>query len=89
MKVSAIIARITGMGWLWRILSVVAAAALFGYLYSRSISPVWAAVAIVCFRGFSRFLYRIGLPCCRGDIAVGYIGRIDFLIFRQQTGCNQ
>ncbi len=59
MKASAIIARITGMRWLWRILSVIAAAALFGYLYSRGISPVWAAVAIVCFRGFFRFLYRI------------------------------
>ena len=59
MKASAIIARITGMGWLWRILSAVAAAALFGYLYSRGISPVWAAVAIVCFRGFFRLLYMI------------------------------
>ncbi len=59
MKASAIIARITGMGWLWRILSAVAAAAVFCYLHTRGISPVWAAVAIVCFRGFFRFLYRI------------------------------
>ena len=29
------------------------------YLHSRGISPVWAAVAIVCFRGFFRFIYRI------------------------------
>lgn len=28
-------------------------------LYSRGISPVWTAVAIVCFRGFFRFLYKI------------------------------
>ena len=28
-------------------------------MYTRGISPVWAAVAIVCFRGFFRFLYRI------------------------------
>ena len=32
---------------------------MFSYLYSRGISPVWAAVAIVCFRGFFRFLYKI------------------------------
>lgn len=32
---------------------------VFSYLYSRGISPVWTAVAIVCFRGFFRFLYKI------------------------------
>ena len=32
---------------------------VFSYMYTRGISPVWAAVAIVCFRGFFRFLYRI------------------------------
>ncbi|WP_250703509.1 hypothetical protein [Bacteroides fragilis] len=32
---------------------------VFSYLHSRGISPVWAAVAIVCFRGFFRFIYRI------------------------------
>ena len=36
-----------------------AAFIMFSYLYSRGISPVWAAVAIVCFRGFFRFLYKI------------------------------
>lgn len=38
---------------------VLVAFAIFSYLYSRGISPVWAAVAIVCFRGFFRFLYMI------------------------------
>lgn len=38
---------------------VLAAFAVFSYLYSRGISPVWVAVAIVCFRGFFRFLYKI------------------------------
>jgi hypothetical protein len=38
---------------------VLVAFAVFSYLYSRGISPVWAAVAIVCFRGFFRFLYKI------------------------------
>lgn len=32
---------------------------VFSYLYTRGISPVWAAVAIVCFRGFFRFVYKI------------------------------
>ena len=32
---------------------------VFSYLHSRCISPVWTAVAIVCFRGFFRFIYRI------------------------------
>lgn len=38
---------------------VLVAFIVFSYLYSRGISPVWAAVAIVCFRGFFRFLYKI------------------------------
>lgn len=38
---------------------VLVAFAIFSYLYSRGIFPVWAAVAIVCFRGFFRFLYMI------------------------------
>lgn len=32
---------------------------VFSYLHSRGISPVWAAVTIVCFKGFFRFLYKI------------------------------
>lgn len=32
---------------------------VFSYLHSRGISPVWTAVAIVCFRGFFRFIYMI------------------------------
>ena len=38
-----------------------AAFIVFSYMYTRGISPVWAAVAIVCFRGFFRFLYRLSL----------------------------
>lgn len=37
----------------------IAAFIVFGYLYSRGVSPVWTAVAIVCFRGFFRFLYKV------------------------------
>lgn len=32
---------------------------VFSYLHSRGISPVWTAVAIVCFSGFFRFLYKV------------------------------
>ena len=32
---------------------------VFSYLHSKGISPVWTAVAIVCFRGFFRLIYRI------------------------------
>lgn len=59
MKASALITRITGMGWLWKAILILALAAVFGYLYTRGVSPVWATLAIVFFRGFFRFLYKI------------------------------
>lgn len=59
MKASALITRITGMRWLWKAILILALAAVFGYLYTRGVSPVWAALAIVFFRGFFRFLYKI------------------------------
>ncbi len=45
--------------WIRIIALAVVAFIVFGYLHSRGISPVWAAVAIVCFRGFFRFIYKI------------------------------
>ena len=45
--------------WIKKMALAAAAFIMFSYLYSRGISPVWAAVAIVCFRGFFRFLYKI------------------------------
>lgn len=45
--------------WIKRMALAAAAFIVFSYLYSRGISPVWTAVAIVCFRGFFRFLYKI------------------------------
>ena len=45
--------------WIKIIALAVVAFIVFSYLHSRGISPVWAAVAIVCFRGFFRFLYKI------------------------------
>jgi hypothetical protein len=59
MKASALITRITGMSWLWKAIRILALATVFGYLYTRGVSPVWAALAIVFFRGFLRFLYKI------------------------------
>ncbi len=47
------------MGWLWKASLILALTAVFGYLYTRGVSPVWAALAIVFFRGFFRFLYKI------------------------------
>lgn len=45
--------------WIKRMALAAAAFIVFSYLYSRGISSVWTAVAIVCFRGFFRFLYKI------------------------------
>ncbi|EXZ71438.1 putative membrane protein [Bacteroides fragilis str. 3976T8] len=59
MKTKECIRRIKAGGWLRTIASGVIAFIVFSYVYSRGISPVWAAVAIVCFSGFFRFLYRI------------------------------
>ena len=47
------------MKWIGMILLAVVAALGFSYLYTRGVSPVWAAVAIVCFPGFFRFIYKI------------------------------
>lgn len=52
--------------------------AVFSYLYSRGISPVWAAVAIVCFRGFFRFLYKIA---CLLVAAVILFCILSYLVF--------
>lgn len=78
MKASALFSRITGKGWLWRILSVTAAAAVFGYLYTRGISPIWAAVAIVCFRGFFRFLYKIACLIVAAILLLAILGGLIF-----------
>lgn len=57
---------------------VLVAFAIFSYLYSRGISPVWAAVAIVCFRGFFRFLYKIA---CLLVAAVVLFCILSYLVF--------
>lgn len=59
MKTRECIDKIKTNRWVWLIALGIAAFIMFSYMYSRGISPVWIAVAIVCFRGFFRFLYRI------------------------------
>ena len=50
----------------------------FSWLYSHGISPVWTAVAIVCFRGLFRFLYRIA--CILVALAI-ILCILSFLVF--------
>lgn len=59
MKTKEYIEKIKASGWIRTTALGVVAFIVFSYMYTRGISPVWAAVAIVCFRGFFRFLYRI------------------------------
>lgn len=78
MKASAIFTAITGMRWLWRILFLIAAASVFTYLYTRGISPVWAALAIVCFQGFFKFLYRIACLIVAAILLFAILGGLIF-----------
>lgn len=59
MKTRECIDKIKTNRWVRIIALGIAAFIMFSYMYSRGISPVWIAVAIICFRGFFRFLYRI------------------------------
>lgn len=59
MKAREYIERARTSRWIRIVSLAVAASIVFSYLYTRGISPVWMAVAIVCFRGFFRFIYKI------------------------------
>lgn len=59
MKAREYIERARMSRWIRIVSLAVAAFIVFSYLYARGISPVWMAVAIVCFRGFFRFIYKI------------------------------
>ena len=65
------------MKWIGMILFVVAALG-FSYLYTRGVSPVWAAVAIVCFPGFFKFIYKIA---CIVMAALILFAILSFLVF--------
>ena len=66
------------MKWIGMILLAVVAALGFSYLYTRGVSPVWAAVAIVCFPGFFRFIYKIA---CIVMAALILFAILSFLVF--------
>lgn len=64
--------------WLWngRILLLILAAIVFSYLHKHGISPVWAAVGIVCCRGFFRFLYVIACFIVTAAIIVAILSNL-------------
>lgn len=57
---------------------VMSAVAVFGYLHSRGVSPVCVAVAVVCFPGFFRFIYRLA---CLVVAAVIIMAICSYLIY--------
>ena len=59
MKAREYIERARTSRWIRIVSLAVAAFIVFSYLYTRGISPVWMVVAIVCFRGFFRSIYKI------------------------------
>ena len=65
------------MKWIGMILLAVVALG-FSYLYTRGVSPVWAAVAIICFPGFFRFIYKIA---CIVMAALILFAILSFLVF--------
>lgn len=64
--------------WIKAIMVFIVAAIGFSYLYRHGISPVWAAIAIVLFPGFFRFIYRVA--CFLVALAI-VIAILSFLIF--------
>ena len=59
MKTKECIEKMRTSRWIRIVALAITAFIVSSNLHSRGISPVWAAVAIVCFRGFFRFIYRI------------------------------
>lgn len=78
MKTTDPITRRKSMKWIATALVAVIAAIVFSYLYSRGVSPVWAAVAIVCFPGFFKFIYKIA---CIVMAALIIFAILSFLVF--------
>lgn len=78
MKTKERIRKITDSRWARTLALAVAAAIIFSWLYSHGISPVWTAVAIICFRGLFRFLYRIA--CFLVALAI-ILCILSFLVF--------
>ena len=73
MKAKEKIRKIAGNRWARTAALALTAAIAFSWL-----SPVWTAVAIVCFRGLFRFLYRIA--CILVALAI-ILCILNFLVF--------
>lgn len=78
MKAKERIRKIAANRWARTAALAVTAAIGFSWLYSHGISPVWAAVAIVCLRGLFRFIYRIA--CILVALAI-ILCILSFLVF--------
>lgn len=78
MKTKERIRKIADSRWARTLALAVTAAIIFSWLYSHGISPVWTAVAIICFRGLFRFLYRIA--CFIVTLAI-ILCILSFLVF--------
>ena len=78
MKAKERIRKIADSRWARTLALAVTAAIIFSWLYSHGISPVWTAVAIICFRGLFRFLYRIA--CFLVALAI-ILCILSFLVF--------
>ena len=55
MKTREYIGKLTTGKWTRMTVLAIAAFIVFGYLYSRGVSPVWTAVAIVCILSYLVF----------------------------------
>ena len=77
MKINDIIPE-NGKKWLKTIVILIIAVIGFSYLYKHGISPVWAAVTIVIFPGFFRFIYKIA--CLLVALAI-VMAILSYLIF--------
>ena len=78
MKATERIRKIAAGRWARTIALAITAAIVFSWLYSHGISPVWTAVAIICFKGLFRFLYRIA--CFLVALAI-ILCILSFLVF--------
>lgn len=64
--------------WIRSFLVVIVAVIGFSYLHKHGISPIWAAVTIVAFPGFFRFIYKIA--CLIVSLLI-IIGILSYLIY--------
>ena len=81
MKTRECIEKLRTAKWIRIMALAIVAFIVFSYLHSRGISPVWAAVAIVCFKGFFRFLYKIACLLVTDSTAAILFCILSYLVF--------